>query len=216
MIRGIDVRAAFLRVAASARQVIAAPEVAAHWDEPSVLAQLTVRGLAGHLGRGAWVVEEYLDAGIPADAVDVGDAVGYYAAIVLTTDLDDVLNTAIRDRGETEAAGGHDAVLERLDGTRARLAERFAALAPDARVAAIMGVTLDLDEYLVTRMVELVAHTDDLAVSVGLEPPAPDPDAATLVVHCLVDVARRRHGDRAVVLALTRRERDVVDALRAF
>jgi len=216
MIRGIDVRAAFLRVAASARQVIAAPEVAAHWDEPSVLAQLTVRGLAGHLGRGAWVVEEYLDAGIPADAVDVGDAVGYYAAIVLTTDLDDVLNTAIRDRGETEAAGGHDAVLERLDATRARLAERFAALAPDARVAAIMGVTLDLDEYLVTRMVELVAHTDDLAVSVGLEPPAPDPDAATLVVHCLVDVARRRHGDLAVVLALTRRERDVVDALRAF
>jgi hypothetical protein len=68
----------------------------------------------------------------------------------------------------------------------------------------------------VTRMVELVAHTDDLAVSVGLEPPPPDPDAATLVVHCLVDVARRRHGDLAVVRALTRRERDVVDALRAF
>jgi hypothetical protein len=216
MIPGIDVRAAFLRVAASARRVIAVPEVAAHWDEPSVLAQFTVRGLAGHLGRGAWVVEQYLDAGIPADAVEVGDAAGYYAAVMLTADLGDVLNTSIRERGEAEAAGGRDVVVARLDSTMARLADRLAALPGDARISAVMGATLDLDEYLVTRMVELVAHTDDLAVSVGIGSPAPDPDAATLVVHCLVDVARRRHGDRAVVLALTRRDRDVVDALRAF
>ena len=32
MILGIDVRAAFLRVATTARAVIAAPEVAAGWD----------------------------------------------------------------------------------------------------------------------------------------------------------------------------------------
>ena len=216
MILGIDVRAAFLRVATTARAVIAAPEVAAGWDEPSALAQFTVRGLTGHLGRCAWIVEQYLDAGIPVDAVDVGNSVGYYAAVVLTPDLDDALNTSIRDRGEDEAASGRDAVRERLDATLARLSDRLATLPADTRVAAIAGVTLDLDEYLVTRIVELVTHTDDLAVSVGIGSPETDPDAATLVVHCLVDVARRRHGDLAVVRALTRRERDLPGALRAF
>ena len=216
MILGIDVRAAFVRVATSARGVIAAPEVAARWDEPSVLAQLTVRGLTGHLGRCAWIVEQYLDAGIPDATVDVGTAAGYYAAVALTPDLDDALNTSIRERGEDEAAAGRDAVLERLDASLARLADRLVALPADARVSAIAGATLDLDEYLVTRIVELVVHRDDLAVSVGLESPEPDAEAATLVIHCLVDTARRRHGDLAVVRALTRRERDVHDALRVF
>jgi hypothetical protein len=216
VISDIDVRSVFLRAARSARDAIASPEVAARWDDGSALAQFTVRALAGHLGRGAWVVEQYLDAGIADTPVEVPDAAGYYAAVVLTPDPDDALNATIRERGEAEAAGGRDAVLERLDATLARLGDRLPALPADTRVSVIMGVTLDLDEYLVTRIVELVVHIDDLAVSVGRDAPEPDPDAATLVVGALVGGARRRHGDRAVVRALTRRERDVDDALRAF
>ncbi|MFA5884848.1 MAG: hypothetical protein WDA60_13420 [Acidimicrobiia bacterium] len=54
------------------------------------------------------------------------------------------------------------------------------------------------------------------ARGVNLDAGIPDAEAATLVIHCLVDTARRRHGDLAVVRALTRRERDVHDALRVF
>jgi hypothetical protein len=75
---------------------------------------------------------------------------------------------------------------------------------------------LTLDDYLVTRLIELLVHTDDLAVSVGL--PSPDfPLAASRpAIAALVDVAILRHGDDAVLRALSRRERDAVDALRVL
>jgi hypothetical protein len=40
--------------------------------------------------------------------------------------------------------------------------------------------------------------------------------AFDLALRTLVDVARARHGDPAVLIAMARRERDDVDALRAF
>ena len=75
---------------------------------------------------------------------------------------------------------------------------------------------MTLDDYLVTRLIELVVHTDDLAVSLDVAAP-PIPAAATgLVITTLVEVARIRHGDTAVLRALTRRERDAVAALRVL
>jgi hypothetical protein len=42
------------------------------------------------------------------------------------------------------------------------------------------------------------------------------PVATGLVIATLVEVARIRHGDAATIRALTRRERDTVDALRVL
>ena len=83
-------------------------------------------------------------------------------------------------------------------------------------VATLGGLSLQLDEYLITRRVEVVAHTDDLAASVGLDPPVFDMDATGIVVDCLSAAARRKHGDLAVLRAMIRRERDQVRALRVF
>jgi hypothetical protein len=107
-------------------------------------------------------------------------------------------------------------LVEEFDAAVAGVDARLAALPDDARIVVTAGMELPIDEYLVTRIVELVTHTDDLAVSVGLPTPEPDPVAATLAVHCLVSLGRRRHGDLAVIRALTRRERDAIEALRAF
>jgi hypothetical protein len=59
-------------------------------------------------------------------------------------------------------------------------------------------------------------HTEDLALSVGIEPPPPPDDALDIAIRHLVNVARARHGSVAVLRALTRRERDDVDAMRIF
>jgi hypothetical protein len=75
---------------------------------------------------------------------------------------------------------------------------------------------MTLDEYLRTRVVELVIHGDDLASSVGLAFGPVASDLATTAISTLVEVARVRHGDMAVLRALTRRERDSVQALRVF
>ena len=73
-----------------------------------------------------------------------------------------------------------------------------------------------LDDYLVTRLLEMVVHADDLAVSVDL--PTPDyPDRVwDLVVGCLTQAAIRRHGPLAVVRAMARTERDHSRALRVL
>lgn len=213
---GLDVRGAYLRTIDRARDVLSSSEVPGAWDRDSVLAKFTVRGLAGHLTRAGTLVEEYLDAGIPERSHDVVDAAGYYERAALTSDVDDALNTSIRERGEAEADVGYPTLLADFAAARERLATRLAAEPADARIAVRGGALLPLDEYLVTRIVELVVHTDDLAVSVGVPAPEPDPVAATLAIHALVSLARRRHGDGAVIRALTRRERDAIGALRAF
>lgn len=213
---GLDVRGTYLQTLDRALAVLAAPEVAAAWDADSALPELTVRGLAGHLARAGTLVESYLDAGFPDETRDVADATEYYEVAAVSADIDDALNTGIRERGESVGQAGHAAVVEIVQTARDRLGARLAVEPVDTRVAVTAGMVLPLDEYLVTRIVELVTHTDDLAVSVGIPTPDPDPVAATLVIHCLVSLARRRHGDVAVVRALTRRERDAVEALRAF
>ncbi len=55
-----------------------------------------------------------------------------------------------------------------------------------------------------------------LAVSLHLDLPDLPVEAAGLAITTLVDVARLRHGDLAVLRALTRRERDAASALRVL
>jgi hypothetical protein len=66
---------------------------------------------------------------------------------------------------------------------------------------------MDFQSYLVTRVVELLVHGDDLATSVGISSVAPPAAAATLAIELLVDAARSIHGDLAVLRSLTRSER---------
>jgi hypothetical protein len=73
-----------------------------------------------------------------------------------------------------------------------------------------------LDEYLRTRVVELVVHADDLAASIGVELVPPQPATCRVAIDVLVDAARIRHGDMAVLRALARRERGPVEALRVL
>lgn len=96
---------------------------------------------------------------------------------------------------------------------RARLAEE-----PAGRRVAVAhrpGKELVLDEYLRTRLVEIAVHTEDLALSVGVAVRSPEA-AVSMAIDLLVAAAVERHGDEAVLRALMRRERDLVEALRVL
>ena len=86
---------------------------------------------------------------------------------------------------------------------------------PDRRVRVMAGIDMQLDEFLVTRLVEAAIHLDDLAASVGVETPLTE-EAASVVVECLVRVARQRHGDLEVMRAMGRPDRASPFALRVF
>lgn len=190
----------FLLGARAVLTALADPAVADRWDEPSILADQTIGGLAGHLARGGvWVVDDYLSAGSPAEAT-IADAAVYFAA---AAELDEAGHEAIRQRGATVAAVGPDVLreqlAERLDALEARLAAE-----PAERVVDVFGGTMRLDDYLVTRIVEQVVHLDDLARSLGDEPSHAPEDLVAVVAGVGVAIAVARHGATAAVRLLFR------------
>lgn len=209
-----SVREAFFGAGSVAADLLSSPEVEAAWDRPSALAEFTVRGLAGHLLRATGSVEIYLDRPEP-DGEPIG-APSYYAQAVEEPDIDSEVHRAIRQRGEESAAGGYDAVRAEARAVLERLEARLAGEGPDRKIRAYKDLVLRIDDYLVTRVIELVVHVDDLAVSVSVPPPDLPSDALGLAIDALVETARLKHGDLAVLRALTRRERDQVRALRVL
>jgi hypothetical protein len=98
-------RELYLHVAATAADLIAAPEVAAAWHEPSALPKMSVQSLAGHLAGQVFVIPQVLAEPVPAEEVIPIHA--YYARVTwIGSDLDDAFNTGIRTGGERDAADG--------------------------------------------------------------------------------------------------------------
>ena len=159
-------------------------------------------------------VKVYLDREEPDEEPISTSA--YYAAAVDVTDIASPLHVAVRERGEEHAAGGYEALVHQYEDELKHLKPRLAGEPEDRRIRVFKDLVLLLDDYLVTRMIELIVHSDDLAVSVGLDTPEFPPVAAGLAIDALVGVALLRHGDLAVLRALTRRERDDVEALRVL
>ncbi len=210
----VTIRTTFLTCSHAARTAIAAREVAPRWDDPSVLEHMSVADLAGHLARGVFTVRQYL-AGPPPHGDATVTPGEYFAHTPLTSDVDDELNTQIRERARAEASEGHAALLTRLDDAIERITEALSHEPGTRTVAVIGGTVMLLDDYLVARVVELVVHLDDLAVTLGTDAAIPA-DALDVALGCLLDVARARHGDIAVLRALARRERAAADVFPVF
>src|SRR5207249_4233223 len=107
----------------------------------------------------------------------------YYAqAVEETADIDSPLNVAIRERGDVEAAEGHVALLAHYDATSHTLETLMRTERPDRKVRVHKDLVVLLDEYLITRIIELLVHTDDLAVSIGVPTPVPGALAAEAAI----------------------------------
>lgn len=217
------VRSLYLATASVAADLVEHPAVRAGWDRPSLLDRMTVAELAGHLGRSLLQVETFLEAGDPGTPAPV-TAELYYAALTGADDLDSDLNVGVRSRARDVAADGPQGVAGRVRGCLDRLTVRLHDEPATRQVRVFGGHAMTLEEYLRTRLVELCVHVEDLALSVrrgpGVDlpddvPDLPD-DALGEAVTVLVGAARHRHGNAAVLRALSRRERDAVGALRVL
>lgn len=201
-------RTTFLAALPSVRPLLASAETGRRWKEPSALAGLTVGGLSGHLYRALLTVDAYLDRP-PPNGEDLVSAAAYFHRL-LDADPESEINLSVRARGEQLGALGQDAVLSAFDEMVARLSERLSA-EPRGRTVQVAGdLPLTLDEYLRTRLVELAVHADDMAVSVGSEAALPD-EVWSEAIAVLLDLARLRRGNAAVLRALARRERAMED-----
>jgi hypothetical protein len=203
----LSIRDAYLQAAGTVAPLLRDPAVAAAWDGPSALAEFTVRGLAGHLASQIFMVGNGLAGSSSAqDAISVSEH--YKRVAWIDAPPDSEFNTTIRANGEQAGSVGAGGLADQVE---AAVRDQAYALPPAPgghRVTAPSGEwSLTLDDFVLTRLMEVAVHSDDLAVSVGIETPTLSDDAVMPVVNLLAGIALRRHGQVAILRALTRRER---------
>jgi len=191
--------------------LVDAPAVGERWTEESACPWMTVGGLAHHLAEQIGIVVRLLSAS-PAESELIPLVEHYRRAAWVNSGVDSEANVRIRDAADQQARAGHEALRARL---RVDLAALEPALAPvlagERRPATVhvpwQGWSLSVDDFLTTRLIEMVVHSEDLASSVDLPFPAfPDP-ALGPVLALLTAVAVDRHGQAAVIRALSRPQR---------
>jgi hypothetical protein len=85
-----------------------------------------------------------------------------------------------------------------------------AGTARDVILIPWQGWSLRRDDFLLTRMLEIVVHADDLAISLDIPTPEFPAEVFTPVRDLLMSLAVKRHGQSAVISALTRSDRTQV------
>jgi len=202
-----DMRQLFIETARVIETAITDDAVGRAWNEPSILEDQRVGGLAGHLARGGvWVVDDYLNTEIP-DAPRANSAAEYFARSASFLNADD--HRQIRERGAQVAAAGHREVCAALSARLEALTPRLLAEPSDRIIGVAGGVAvMTLDGYLETRIVEQVVHLDDLARSIEREPWPVAPAAQRLVIHVGVDIGLYRTGATEMIRALYRSRLD--------
>jgi hypothetical protein len=202
----MTVRETYLSAATVAVALLSSPEVAAAWGTPSALDKMTVGAVAAHLARQLHNVPVVL-AQQPGEPV-IGVLDHYARSAWVGADVDAETNQVTRRNAELSAADGPAALASQTAALRAQLPGLLAA-EPSDRIVSLPWASwsMTLDDFLVTRLIEIAVHNDDLACSVGLPAPALPELATDIVLTVLWQVAVRRHGVTAVLRSLTRSER---------
>jgi len=137
------------------------------------------------------------------------DAHYHRAAWVTSTSPDDPPND--RSADDAEGALGAPALADRSSAALAAVRGMLAAgIAQDVVPIPWQGWSLRRDDFLLTRMTEIVVHADDLALSVGIRTPEFPAEVFAPVRDLLVRLAVVRHGQSAVISTLSRSERTQV------
>lgn len=198
---------AFLSAVELSRELAARPEVRDAWARESACVGMTVGGLTHHLLRQAGNTVRGLQAP-PGDAPPIALQEHYARAAWVEAGPEDEANVSIRDADNDGAQVGPDVVLELAGEWALALPDLFAAPRdPDTVYIPWQGWSLTTEDFLTTRMMELVVHSDDLAASVGLDTPTYPEGVVTPVLGLLTGVAARRHGQTAVIRGLSRPQR---------
>jgi hypothetical protein len=209
-------RTAVVHAAEQVRRLVARPEVAAGWTRESSCAGMTVGGLTRHLvGQSQYVVS--LLGADPAQGADapVCTLLEHYArAAWVHEDLDGDSNRFVREKSDEQATAGHDVAVE-LQGDAVAQLPAVLADPPATVLIPWQGWRMAADDFLVTRLMEMVVHSDDLAASVDAPPPVFGPAVLEPVLGLLTALAVVRHGQDAVVRTLTRPQR-APESISAF
>jgi len=167
------------------------------WDGPG-LGEWSVRSLVGHTSRAVRTVIDYLALDEP-ESVTITTAEEYYRQVSRNA----AASAAIAQRGvESGIALGDDparAISLMIKRALVKLGEQRY----DRRIT-VRGGSMPLQEYLHTRLFELVVHTMDIGRATGIRPAFPD-GAAEETTRLAAGIAADQGRAEDVLLALTGR-----------
>ena len=172
------------------------------WQAPG-LGVWNVRELAGHTARALLTVEEYLT--VPGDAVPepadpVVAAASYFLGLHDNAKLQQDVAERGRQAGAEWAAGSDGSIPVEIATLAARVVAAVRGAPAGATFASRFG-PLPFDTYLLTRTVELVVHTVDLARACHLALDVPE-EAASAAVAVVGQLAVQRGSAGEVLAAL--------------
>jgi hypothetical protein len=200
-------RTSFVVAAGTALELASSPEVRAAWDGESACVGMTVGGLAEHLVAQAVNTVRLVEAA-PVDEQPIPLLEHYARAAWVSSGPEDEANVSIREGSNDAAQAGPETVLSAARRAVDRLPHILAIRRdPDQVHIPWQGWSLTTDDFLTTRAMEIVVHSDDLGASVGLDTPEFPEDVVADVLALLAGVAVRRHGQAALVRALSRPQR---------
>jgi uncharacterized protein (TIGR03083 family) len=168
------------------------------WDR-TALGEWSVRELVAHTNRVYRTLLDYV-AGDTRDPTPIRSASDYFRIVL----AEETPHRHIAERARREVADyvGRDivAVTEELS----RRATRLVETAAGTTTMHLFVGEMELDQYLATRVVELVVHGTDLARAIEV-PTDPPPESAAVALTVLAGLARP--GDLvSVIRSLTGRE----------
>jgi hypothetical protein len=199
--------AAFADSGARAHTVLATDAVRDAWLDASVLPEMTVGDVAGHLLAVLIMFDRRYELAVPPGVVPSDPGGAGYVTVRLgrAADLDLDPFRIPREGGRRVAARGHAAAVERFGGLLTGLDARLRADDPDRAILVADDTATTMRAFTTTRVVELVVHADDLAESVGTAIPPPAADASEIVIGAFVASTRHRVGDARTIRALAGR-----------
>jgi len=150
------------------------------WEQPG-LGEWTVRELVAHTNRAYKTIADYADGDVK-DPTEIYSAANYFRIVL----AEQTPHVHIAARARREAPEVADWVVHTDDLAATALAI-IDSSAPDRSMHLMVG-EMQLDQYLATRVVELVVHGLDLSSAIAL-PTTPPPDAARVALTVLLDLS---------------------------
>ncbi len=198
----------YLAAADVVLQLLRHPTLARLWDSPSALELMSVGQLAGHLAMQVTLVARVLDS--PGAEADVLSLAQHYAgAPWVGAPVEAAVNQQVREVSAAAAAGGPAELADEAAAALSALRSRLPTVPGNSVVRVPWnGRCFTADDFLMTRMLEIVVHCDDLGASLGLPAGLELPPSVTdPVLGLLLQLAIRRHGVSSLVRTFCRAER---------
>jgi hypothetical protein len=185
-----DVRRAFVDAVSGFLETAALIDES-NWDSPAT-DQWSVIELFAHTARGLAFVVDYLEVEVgPGQIATINSASDYFRAALSTAGV----HQGIAERATNAVARYRPDPVGSARTVAQSVLERVASTS-DERVMKVFVEFMRFIDYLETRTVELVLHTFDLQLALGLMPTS-SPSSLRVVADLLLDLA-----DRADPIAL--------------